>query len=195
LARWALKYGVLAVGISNVITIQFILNKYRANFMLKELKFLTKLASLLLVGAIPTAASMSFLNVYFENFLLTSGPKECLTCREVKASLGHVTIATLLPGLLSWPLHYFQADIHKSYSLPNLNMIFDTKKQRSLYLYQFKRVFLKSNQGVSKRIIGCISAQFLLSSFILHMERREFKEHIEPSEIKSEELNALLASR
>lgn len=193
---WALKYGPFIVGFSNLLTNVSINHFYRAKFLLSSNKtFMGLFSSLTMCGVIPSVTSTVFIKGYFSDNLLTSDTSaECMMCRELKTIAGHLAIGSFLATLVSWSSNFLQASSYKTYDVPDINLL-GNSKSRKMYFDHAKKILFKTNSKISGLLFRNFSIQVVLCAFMLYMEQKQFHECIQPLRFSMSEINKIRISK
>ena len=190
--RWALKYGVVGLGSSSLITNALLNKHFRTLFNLNKIKSVqSNLSSVLLVCLMPTLTSVGYLLVNYMNDLkeVSNQQRECLICKETRRSLVYMSISTVFPTFLAWSTSYIHSGVYGTHpKTPNLSVL-ATRKNWLPYLRQSRRVFAESMRSSKTLVLSCFGAQFLLFSFISFMMEKQFAEFIQPAPFTKSEID------
>ena len=164
---------------------------YRKCFFL-DLKstFASFISSSLLTNVFPSVASTSLVYMYYTQNLLKISPSECLVCRELKTIGSYMAISGILPIFISWSMNFLYADLYKTYGVPKTENIVDPKKFRN-YFRQVRIIWSRTNKNSKGPILRSLTTQFFVTSFILFMQQKQFKDHIEPYSFTNQEVNRI----
>ena len=180
--RWCLKYGSLGLAGTNLLTNISIINMYSKKFLFKGglQGNVGKMPSVLICGLITPLISSQFVESYFRDNLLKSSRSECLMCKEMKATFTHLIVGSIMPTFFSWVLIMRSSSAIGTYSVPDEKLLFESAKARKFFFTSIKRIFLKTNQNVFSTLFRNYSIQFIMCSFVLFFQQKQFRETIEP---------------
>lgn len=152
------------------------------NFLLKGglQGIVGKLPSVLICGLIAPFASSQFVESYFKDDLFKSSRSECLMCKEMKTTFTHLIVGSIMPTVFSWVLIMRSASAMGTYSVPDEKLLVESAKARKFFFTSMKRIFLKTNQNVFSTLFRNYSIQFIMCSFVLFFQQKQFRETIEP---------------
>ena len=120
--------------------------------------------------------------------LLKSNDYECLFCHETKSILIHLGIGSIIPTFMAWIISFQIADVFKTYDTPRITLLNESMKGKKEYFRQVKTIFRNTNKNFFASLVTIYMIQFVLCSFILYMQQRQFKETIEPLQFSLAEI-------
>ena len=178
------------LALSNICTNISINEHFRSRFFLSKTSILASLSSHAMTSVIPPVAAAAVSSAYFGHFLYKLND-ECLTCREMKTTMLHIAIGSVLPTGISWIVSFLHADLFKTYGVPNTDSMLRSKISKSLYLKQTKNVWKKTTKNSFKIISINYCIQVVLCSFILFMQQRQFVESVLPLKFTKDEIDKI----
>jgi len=122
--RWALKYGIPGLAVTNVLSNVVINSAYRSNFLLSPSKHTASLISSFIVSSFfPPAFSATLLHITYLDRLLkvSSSSDECLMCAKIQGLVRHFVIGSFLQTGTAWLSSFYHSSL---YLIPKLRVVF-----------------------------------------------------------------------
>lgn len=103
----------------------------------------------------------------------------------------HLSIGSIIPTGISWIFSFFHADLFKTYDVPKIDQLLQSKISKEGYFKQVKKTWKKTTNNSFKLLTINYSIQLILCSFILYTQQKQFVENVLPLKFSIEEINKI----